>query len=361
MPIRILVLLLLIFPVSICAQSPIWSRSIDSVSFFSSPQLADLNGDAVLDVVVGGGVEGLPTSSGVTALDGRNGQILWQIPGRDQIFGTGLMRDINGDSVAEVFIGGRDALFYCIDGRTGSMIWEFWPDSLGPAVAAGWYQFYNAQWVSDQNQDGIPDLLISNGGDRSALAYDSLRPPGSLLILNTIDGQVIARDSMPDGHETYFSPLVLDVDGSGDPWIIFGSGGETVRGRLWATRLSDLRNGDISGAAILLDDSLKGMIASPSLADLNGDVIPDLIVPELNGSMTALSGDGFAAIWSVDFPGYEMYTAPTIGQFTGDATPDVFAIAARGQWSFYADYLEFVIDGATGQVVWTDSATTNSK
>ncbi|MEM6268145.1 MAG: PQQ-binding-like beta-propeller repeat protein [Bacteroidota bacterium] len=339
------------------AQTPQWSQAMDSVSLFSSPVAVDLNQDGVRDIVVGGGIEGLPTRTAVMALDGSTGQRLWQLPAPDQIFGTALTRDINGDQVADIFIGGRSALFWAVDGATGNKIWEFWPDSLGPPSAAGWLQFYNAQWVPDLDQDGVPDLLTANGGDRFALPYDSLRPPGSLVLLSGRTGQLIARDTVPDGHETYFSPLLLDVDGAGDPWVIFGTGGETVRGRLWAIPLSDLRSGDISGASPLLDDSLKGMIASPSLADLDQDGVLDLVVPELNGRLTALGGDGFVPLWSREFPGYEMYTAPTVGQFTGDATPDVFVIAARGQWSFYSQYLQILVDGATGQIAWTDTAT----
>jgi hypothetical protein len=244
-----------------------------------------------------------------------------------------------------------------IDGSDGSLIWEFWADSAPDPAAFDWYQFYNAQWIHDIDRDSVPDLLLSCGGDASALANDSVRPPGKLMLLNGKTGLLEADEWVPDGHETYFSPLLLEVDGLSDPWIIFGTGGETVRGRLWAVRSSKLELNDIASAQILLDDSLKGMIASPSIADFNGDQVPDLVVPELNGRLTAIDGATFGTIWSIDFLGYEMYTAPCIGQFTGGASPDIYGVAARGQWSFYADYLQFVVDGATGQVVWTDTAT----
>lgn len=349
--------LTLVLQTHLFSQAPSWTLSLDSVSMFSSPRTTDLNQDGTLDIVIGGGAEGTALSAGITAIDGSNGQILWQRPARDQIYGTALLGDINGDQIEDVFIGGRNAQFLAIDGSDGSLLWEFWPDSAPDPAASGWYQFYNAQWISDLDNDSLPDLLLSNGGDASVLAHDSVRPPGRLTILSAKTGVLLADEFMPDGHETYFSPLLLDNDSTSNPWIIFGTGGETVRGRLWALRTDDLHLGFMNRAQILLDDSLKGMIASPSLADLNGDLVPDLVVPELNGRLTALDGVNFGTLWSIDFPGYEMYTAPCIGQFTGDSRPDIYAVAARGQWSFYADYLQFVVDGATGQLVWTDTAT----
>lgn len=351
-------LLLLLVSIANCApaQQTRWSTQFGLVSVISSPQATDLNGDGVLDIVVGAGAENAFLPKGVIALDGSNGSELWSYPTRSQVFGTALFADINGDGVDDVFIGGREAIFYALDGVSGVPIWEFWPDSLGDPRNAGWYQFYNPQWIPDQDQDGVPDLLISNGGDANATAYDSLRPPGQLVVLSGLSGQVLASDFLPDQHETYFSPLLLDQ--SSDPAILFGSGGETVRGKLWRIGLSDLMTNSLSNAQLILSDTLKGFIPVPSLTDLNGDAVDDIILPYLNGGLIALDGSSYQSLWQHDFPGYENYVSPTLGQFTGDPTPDVFGILAKGQWSFYAEYVKYLVDGATGQIVWTDTTPT---
>ncbi len=349
----ILLLLLVNFACPGRAQQTRWSTQFGLVSVFSSPQATDLNGDNILDIVIGAGAENAVLPKGVIALDGLDGSELWSYPARSQVFGTALFQDISGDGVNDVFIGGREAIFYALDGTTGIPIWEFWPDSLSDPAQAGWYQFYNPQWIADQDQDGVRDLLVSNGGDATALAYDSLRPSGQLVVLSGLTGQVIARANLPDQHETYFSPLLLDQ--SANPDILFGSGGETVRGKLWRAPLADLLANDLSNAQLLLSDTLKGFIPVSGLTDLNGDAVDDIIQPALNGGLVALDGSTNQTLWRLDFPGYENYVSPTLGQFTGDPTPDAFGILAKGQWSFYAEFVKYLVDGATGQIVWTDT------
>ena len=42
------------------------------------------------------------------------------------------------------------------------------------------YNFYNPQFIPDQNGDKLPDILVANGGDVTAVAYDPQRPTRSL-------------------------------------------------------------------------------------------------------------------------------------------------------------------------------------
>lgn len=350
--------ILLIFLLNSCwlliqAQQIEWSTTFPLISVFSSPQATDLNGDGVRDIVIGAGAENAILPKGVIAIDGVDGQELWSYPGRSQFYNTALFHDINSDGTDDVFIGGREGLFLALNGNNGQVLWEVWPDSLGDPAQGGWFQFYNAQWIPDQNQDGIPDLLTSNGGDPEVLANDSFRPSGQLVVFSGGDGAVLARANVPDGHETYFSPLVQP--GTSGLEVVFGSGGETVRGKLWRVALVDLMQNDLSQSQLIRSDTAKGFVPVASLADLNGDGTEDLILPTLGGSIMALDGTDDSPIWQQDFPGYENYVSPTIGQFTGDPTPDVFGILAKGRWSFYAEYVKYLIDGSNGQLVWTDT------
>jgi len=338
------------------AQQVEWSRTYPEISVFSSPQAADLNGDGVRDIVIGAGAENAILGKGVIALDGVDGQELWSYPGRSQVYNTALFHDISGDGTNDVFIGGREGIFLALDGQSGEVLWEVWPDSLGDPVQGGWFQFYNAQWIADQNQDGVPELLTSNGGDPEVLAFDSLRPAGQLVVFSGLDGAVLARANVPDGHETYFSPLVLSSATGLE--VLFGSGGETVRGKLWRVPLVDVLQSDLSQARVVASDTSKGFVPVASLADLNGDAVEDIVVPTLGGGkVMALDGSNDSLLWELDFPGFENYVSPTIGQFTGDPTPDVFGIIAKGRWSFYAEYIKYLVDGSSGQVVWTDTST----
>lgn len=65
---------------------------------------------------------------------------------------------------------------------------------------------------------------------------------GKLLIISGRHGRVLQWADMPDQRETYFSPVVYERN-SGVPVVLFGSGGETHPGALWAIELTDLYTG----------------------------------------------------------------------------------------------------------------------
>ena len=100
----VFILLFNAFSIILNAQTEIvWSTFVDSVSNFSSPRVADLTNDGILDIVTGGGLEGVARQYGVTAFDGETGDILWQVPSRNQMYGSVRFMDITDDGVPEVF------------------------------------------------------------------------------------------------------------------------------------------------------------------------------------------------------------------------------------------------------------------
>jgi len=85
-----------------------WVVTFQRTGSNSSPRLADLTDDGVLDVVLGAGYnEGDSTRQGVIALDGKNGRLLWEVPSSNQIVGSATFLDVSGDGVPDVAIGGR--------------------------------------------------------------------------------------------------------------------------------------------------------------------------------------------------------------------------------------------------------------
>ena len=97
------------------------------------------------------------------------------MPTRNEVFGSAVFQDITNDGIKDVFITGREAQFYAIDGSDGSVIWDFYPYGTDPADS-GWYNFYTPQFISDLDGDTFMDLLVTNGGDHSAPEWETNRP-----------------------------------------------------------------------------------------------------------------------------------------------------------------------------------------
>ncbi len=338
------------------AQS--WQSTTENIYSFSSPRCVDLNGDGVLDVVFGAGIEGAASDKGVIALNGADGSTLWEAFARDQIFGSPVFLDINQDGTADVVIGGRNAEFRALDGTDGSVIWEFYSDALATQTTpqdSGIYQFYTPQLVPDIDGDGLQDLLNANGGDPSVLLPNEPRPAGSLMLISSATGELLARAEVPDQKESYLSPLVVDFFQDGDLEIIFGTGGEANPGSLWRVPLSSLINEDLSDAISLIDSDTKGMIAPPSLADLNEDNVPDIVCNTYDGRIEAIDGRNNQTLWSVQIPMGETNASPGIGFFNEDNIPDVYCNFGIGLAPTFIEFVQLTINGKDGSIIQQDS------
>ena len=347
---------LLFVSITFFTQQSNWSTFIDSVSTLSSPRAVDLNLDGIKDIVVGAGTDSTFSNYGVIAFDGFDGNVLWSLASPDEIFTSAIFNDINNDSIPDVFIGGRNAQFYAIDGSDGSIIWEAFPQNSGLNPSdSGWYNFYSGQFINDQNGDNIKDVLVANGGDHTAAPWDP-RPTGHLMILDGLNGSVLAKAACADSGETYCSPVVIDQGINNSPLVVYGTGGEHSGGNMFVTTLTDLMNNDISMSVSIASDTSTGFIAPPSIADLNLDNYKDIVVQSFGGVVSAINGLSLQPIWIKQISGCESSAAPVIGNFTGgDMSPDVFVLAYKGQTPSYFEYYQIMMDGINGEIKWLDS------
>ncbi|MEM9674297.1 MAG: PQQ-binding-like beta-propeller repeat protein [Bacteroidota bacterium] len=346
----------LISPTELWAQSS-WSVHLPSVGTFSSPRTTDLNGDGIKDIILGAGGEELTSSdSAIIALNGASGELLWRVAARDQVFGSAALKDIDDDGVEDIIIGGRSAVLKAISGASGKVLWEFFSTTkLKEVRQAKWYNFYNPQFVPDQDQDGLEDLLVSNGGDVMVEAYDPNRPAGHLMVLSARTGEVLAKAAMPDGKEIYMSVVAIPNPTKGELTVVFGTGGETIGGNLYATTLSDVMREDLSGAKLLASSPDKGFIAPPVGVDLTGDSVPEIVAVSVAGDVLAFEGKQFEPLWSTTLPDTEAYSSLAVGQFTNDTIPDFFASVAQGEWPELEWNRQFMVNGRNGAIEFMDS------
>jgi len=346
---------LLCFFLSICGiiNAQNWQFFIDSIPTLSSPRACDLNNDGIKDIVFGGGTDGVYSNNGIMAVNGHNGTLLWKRPARNEVFGSALFMDITNDGIKDVFIAGRQAQLLAINGQNGNLIWDYFPYNVNPGDS-GLYNFYNPQWIDDVSGDGMMDLLVANGGDHDAPVWDTTRPPGHLMVVNSMNGALIAKAVVPDSAETYCSAVVVDLNGSGTKYVLYGTGGETLGGSFWACPLIALLGNTLAPSIPIVTDPDFGFIAPPSFhKDAIGEAY--IFVQSYSGALYKIKGGDLSVQWSYDLPNTESSAQPVIGNFTGNSKPDVFLGLAKGTSSGYSDYYQVLLDGASGNVVLKDS------
>lgn len=323
----------------------------------SSPRAIDLNKDGIPDIVLGaGGKEFSYTDAAVLALNGANGKTLWQVPGRNQMVGSPIFKDITGDGVPDVFIGGRSAQFIAVNGSNGHLLWEFrkaeasWASHQDTTML----NFFNPQFIPDQNGDGVEEILTAFGGYVFALPNEFNRPAGMLMVIDAKNGKVLKKAYVPDGKETYMSPVVYDF-GKG-PTIIFGTGGETIQGSLYALPLSDFMTSGTTKSYKIHTMQSKGFIAPPVITDVTGDGMSDIVIGSMDGHIMSFNGKNFSMIWSKAIhPDAETQSMPSPVYFDDDKVPDFFNTYNLGKWPANQTAIHVIVSGANGRELFRDT------
>ena len=321
---------------------------------YSSPRL--FTGSGRPEILIAFGDEN-PRAGGAFAVDVATGERRWRLSTTHELFAlpTPLTRRTGGRQ-AWVFAG-RDGQLRAVDGTTGEELWHFRPfGDEGRAV--GIYNFYSGRLFGDVNADGVADYLVTNGGDSRLESHES-RPPGHLMVISGLNGDLIHQLQVPDGRETYCSPLLWSR--MGEEWIVFGTGGETFPGSLWAVPADSVRAGTLAGIrAIIANKEDKGFIAPPSLADLDSDGVLDLIATPFDGRLVVLSGASLMPLWSFVAPDVEETQAsPAVGDFDGDGDLDIVYSVHRGVFPQWQGASVRAFDGQTGALLWTHSVEEN--
>lgn len=334
-----------------------WQKTFGLIGSQSSPVAVDLNHDGTLDIVMGAGKNEYESSDfGVIALNGKNGDLLWKHATNDQIYGRATLIDINADSTADIIIGGRSNNFFALDGKTGSQIWkysyQFASDSVLKHVK---FNFQSAKLIPDQNNDGLQDLLVQEGGNHKAKPYTMAeREPGVLMVMDSKTGQILMADKTPDGMESYMPPLYI-TQPNGQAYIVFATGGETLSGHLYIAKFEDLKNRNLKAAKIIATDTGHGFIAPSVAADINADGYLDIISVSHGSKMTAISGKNLTTIWQQNVADTECSNAFAIGQFNGDGIPDFFTFLSKSVWPNSKGSVQVMIDGKSGKIIYQNT------
>jgi outer membrane protein assembly factor BamB len=329
----------------------------------SSPSVIDLNGDSVLDIVFGTGVDrfqpqrgrpvftGEPDISGhVVAVSGATNEVLWRVPNPRDAFTIPRFTDLNGDSVPDVIMGGREGSLSAFSGVDGARMWRVAPAHVARTTFP--YNFFTPGLIRDVNRDRVPDLVVVYGGDDTKLPSDP-REPSYLAVISGADGAILAVHKTPDGNESYSSVVVYERP-DGREWVIFGTGGETHGGAAYRAPVASLLDGSFATRAeTLVAPGAKGVIAPATLVDLTGDADLDIVISTFDGRLVTVDGATGQRPWERRDEGEEAYHPAAVVRLSPDGRRlGLFVSRGVGIFPRYAASVHKLHDAADGRVLY---------
>lgn len=274
----------------------------------SSPALADLDLDGQLEIVVGFMpsfplATQVPAGTPTVAAFRRDGSRMWSVRTcvlRDKVcdvFASPAIADVNGDGFPDVVITSQDHHLHVLSGPSGAALPGF-PYFLSDTS-------WSTPAVSDLNGDGRPEIVVASDLDKVTCAGNpslGCAPGtyGSVLRIVSSRGATVAKTFMR-GEIAISSPAIGHVYGPGSaPQIVIGSGtyfsvlsavDRPASQRVWAF---DAKLKVLPGWPVTLGGRT---IASPALADVDGDGRSSVFTAAEDGRVYRIDGNGSVA-WS---------------------------------------------------------------
>ena len=252
--------------------------------------LGDVNNDGVPDQVVSAPFQHVGdqrTVGKVYVFSGADGNLLYSIndptPQEDARFGLFLAGagDLNGDSVLDLIVGspGQSSVFV-FSGADGSLLLTLGDPTHG--IPPGVSKFgKKVSGGRDVNGDQIPDILVGS----PFKTVDNNLSQGQAFVFSGADGTVLHVLSNPEPQPfTQFGGsvnMIADVDGDGTPDFLIGAPDHDVGG-LFNVGRAFIFSGVDGSLLHTFDHPLPQAFANFGFrvrgADFDGDGIPDLVI-----------------------------------------------------------------------------------
>ncbi|GAB4153506.1 MAG: pyrrolo-quinoline quinone [Candidatus Promineifilaceae bacterium] len=353
---------------------------------FSSPVLADLNGDNLLDILVG-------TNKGYVIAIRHNGSILWvrdvapafgMAAGTHEIASSPAVGDIDNDGLPEIAVGVGTTANHCNPIHHGGMIVlehdgtvkSGWPHQSEDHEGDGCRDsIYSTPALVNLDNDAQLEI-VAGGFDKRIYAWNANGtlvpgfPPSSYHHYRLPDWQdLIGRLA----DTIWSSPAVTDVNGDGNPDIFIGADEGNYDSRYpgnaqgWNcpyTLPPGWPGGYCGGSLYGLNRNasyvmgfpkyiLETVQSTPAIADVNGDGYPEIFVGTgtfyYNNSPAHPTHGYVLNGWNHEgqsLPGWPKQlsgvapASPAIGDIAGDSAPEIivptfdsklYAFFANGQ------------------------------
>lgn len=304
---------------------------------WSSPALADLNGDGRLDIVIGGDTTApnwyLMPNGGVLWVIGADGVVMAQKTFDQTVYASPAIADLDGDGQWEIVVGSGD---YWFDGGAHSgthhsgrnitvLNYDRTQADPGQRLRTKWVLSANGPMrsspaIGDVNLDGLPDIVALSKYDNVGgwWTIGKRETDGSYLYAwSGADGRLLPGfpihicDSTGQAFPINTSPLIADIVGDEHPEIIYPHARE-VGIVAWDsnagvfgpyTRINDnqacwpattIGGGQTTQVYSRLSNQSGGFSGTPVVDDLDGDGLVEIAAV---GRWNEDSGSHLGDLW----------------------------------------------------------------
>jgi hypothetical protein len=353
-----------------------------------------------------------PCQVRLVGLDGTSGDIVWGRWVEFEIFAANCRADLNSDGLNDCIFGGREGALAAVDVHHDNVLWL-----ADASITCPYYNYLFPLLIDDVDYDSVKDIVITHGGDPTYPDSEINRTPGFVVVISGSTGRQISDHILtPDDHETYSSPVLYRTR-DGAELVLFGSGGETIQGSLWALTLNSLKshvndyilknnvppyhinkmylapscNDRLYSRPILnthayssdkhepwMDDCPRinegsnhiwnkyticmyefvpggslGTMVPPVIVDMDRDGVMDVVVSQFGEHTLLYNGRTGSITWDHFVPNTQSYSIPAPLHFNDDGTLDLLVRINKGRWMKYDYSYMGVLDGTNGDLLWS--------
>lgn len=290
--------------------SILWSYPLnEDIPACSSPIIDDLDGDGKPEIV-------FATHWTVIVLQGESGELAWSKPLTGFSGMSPCTADLDGDGTPEVIVSADSTTAY--DGETGTELW----------TAAGYgIRSYGSAVAEDTDLDGCAEVMVFTSD-----------PEPAFCLLDGTDGSLIWNTPIPSGPPgLLYTPAAAfgDLDLDGYPEIVSCTGNDDLY-------VMNAVDGSILWSVEFRESAI---IASPCLVDIDGNDTLEIIVSlYYTNELRAFTCTG-DSIWSANII-YLPFGTPAVADVDGDGILEIIQVSG------YPNGAVQIFDAETGAMEW---------